>query len=46
MPKRSDVLAAEFAQQIHMLQFWVAEGRFVSTRCSDGETVQGALRAE
>lgn len=44
VPKRADVLFAEFAQQVHMLQFWIAERKFVSTRCSDGELVNGASR--
>ena len=39
-----DVLFAEFAQQMHMLQFWIDEGKFVSTRCSDGELVNGKSR--
>ena len=44
VPKRADVLFAEFAQQMHMLQFWIDEGKFVSTRCSDGELVNGKSR--
>ena len=43
--KRTDVLFAEFAQQMHMLQFWIDERRFVSTRCSDGELVKGGTRS-
>jgi hypothetical protein len=45
VPKRTDVLFAEFAQQMHMLQFWIDERRFVSTRCSDGELVKGGTRS-
>ena len=39
----TDVLVASFAQQTHMLLFDAADG-FVSTRCSDGEGVQGRAK--
>ena len=40
--ERADVLVAEFAQKRHMLQFAKEPSdTFVSTRCDDGEVVQG-----
>ena len=42
-PSRKDVLVAEFAQQRHMLKFDTAVRTFVSTRCADGEVVQGRV---
>jgi len=45
VPSRSDVLLAEFAQQRHMLRFFAAEPKYVSTRCNDGDLLAGtALR--
>lgn len=41
VPSRGDVLFAEFAQKRHMLRFEKDMGAFVSTRCDDGERVQG-----
>ena len=46
VPTRDDVLFAEFAQQRHMLRFNLTLGRYISTRCADGDTVEGeVLRA-
>ena len=44
VPSRGDVLVAEFAQKRHMLLFDSAHDRFLSTRCDDGEIVQGGLQ--
>ena len=41
VPSRDDVLVAEFAQKRHMIKFERSAGTFVSTRCDDGEVVQG-----
>ena len=41
VPSRPDVLYAEFAQQRHMLRFDPGRPAFISTRCSDGDTVRG-----
>mmetsp|Transcript_24434 Transcript_24434/g.77434 ORF Transcript_24434/g.77434 Transcript_24434/m.77434 type:complete len:533 (+) Transcript_24434:1169-2767(+) len=41
VPSRDDVIFVDFAQQMHMLRFDRAHARFVSTRCSDGDTVSG-----
>ena len=41
VPSRGDVLFAEFAQKKHMLRFEKDTRAFVSTRCDDGEVVQG-----
>ena len=50
VPGQPRLIWASFAQQLHMLNFGAqaaAEGvplaRFQSTRCSDGETVQGSI---
>ena len=46
VPSRDDVLVAEFAQKRHMLRFEKpALSAFVSTRCDDGELVQGRMVA-
>ena len=43
VPSRDDVLVAEFAQKRHMLLFDRQRDAFVSTRCDDGEVVQGGV---
>ena len=43
VPSRDDVLVAEFAQKRHMLRFERERQAFVSTRCDDGEVVQGGV---